>query len=65
MQGTYTRFLRKPMNLNDQVGKIKLTYPVLKAAKLDMALRQLLMAQLISMNVKEGQGVLVPTGTNV
>ena len=53
------------MNLNDQVGKIKLTYPVLKAAKLDMALRQLLMAQLISMNVKEGQGVLVPTGTNV
>ena len=48
--------------MEDVVARIRLSYPLLKACKLDFTLRQLCLAHLVEMNQREGQGLLVPKG---
>ena len=41
--------------------RIRLTYPILRASKVDSALRQLILAELMAQMYKEGGSVVIPT----
>ena len=44
---------------------MRVSYPALRAAKVDSALRQLFLAELISQAYNEAGAVVVPEGTSV
>ena len=48
------RLIKRPISMNDQLNKLKMGYPILRAAKLDLVLRTMLLVQLIQMNAQEG-----------
>ncbi len=47
------------------VGRIRISYPALRAARVDGGLRQLLMAELIAQTHSEGGSLVVPQGLRV
>ena len=60
--GGLSRYVHRPAMLEDVVGKIKATYPIIKACHVDFALRQLLLCQLLQLNWRKQAGVIVPKG---
>ena len=63
--GALARLVRKPQCLEDVVARIRFSMPILKQAKLDFPLRQLILSHLIKMNRDKKQGILVPPKTPV
>ena len=47
------------------VGRIRISYPALRAARVDGGLRQLLMAELIAQTHSKGGSLVVPQGLRV
>jgi hypothetical protein len=54
--------IRGPLTNGTILDRIRLTYPVLRASKVDSALRQLILSELLSQVYKEGGSVVIPTG---
>ena len=56
----------KPLpTVEDTVSKLRISYPFLRAAKVDYLLRQLVLAHMINMNHSEGEGIFLPNGMPV
>lgn len=47
------------------LDRIRLTYPILRASRVDSALRQLILSELLSQVHKEGGSVVIPTGVRL
>ena len=54
--------VKGPLTNGTILDRIRLTYPVLRASKVDSALRQLILSELLSQVYKEGGSVVIPTG---
>ena len=55
----------KAVDVSTLVGRLRTSYPVLRATAVDSALRQLLLAELISQCYREGGAVLLPRNLRV
>ena len=56
----------KPLpTVEDTVSKLRISYPFLRAAKVDYLLRQLVLAHMVDMNHSEGEGIFLPEGMPV
>jgi hypothetical protein len=70
-QATQTKFRslvpRKsdPTSLGKIVDKLRITYPVLQASKMDSGMRQLVLAELIDQCNRDASSLVIPEGTRV
>jgi hypothetical protein len=53
----------KPLDNATIIQRIRVSYPALRAARVDAALRQLFLAELITQVYNEGGSVVLPQGT--
>ena len=55
----------KAVDVSTLVGRLRTSYPVLRATAVDSALRQLLLAELVSQCYREGGAVVLPRNLRV
>ena len=55
----------KAVDVSTLVGRLRTSYPVLRATAVDSALRQLLLAELVSQCYQEGGAVVLPLNLRV
>ena len=48
------------MDVGTMVGRMRLSYPVLRAVAVDAVLRQLILSELVQKNVNEGGAIVLP-----
>lgn len=53
---------KSPLSNGTILERIRLTYPILRASRVDTALRQLILSELLTQVYKEGGSVVIPTG---
>lgn len=52
----------KSTDVRTMVARLSLSYPVLRAAAHDPALRAMLLSELVSLSMEDGGGVVLPVG---
>jgi hypothetical protein len=57
--------VKGPLTNGTILDRIRLTYPILRASRVDSALRQLILSELLSQVYKEGGSVVIPTGVRL
>ena len=55
----------KTLDTRTLVGRMSLSYPVLRAATTDTVTRALLISELVSLSVADGTAVVLPRGLRV
>ena len=55
----------KPLDLQTIVQRMRISYPALRAAKIDPTLRQLVLAELIGQCYNESGSIVVPDGAMI
>jgi hypothetical protein len=57
--------IKSPLSAQQIVDRMRISYPALRACKVDSGMRQLFLAQLVTQSFNQAESVVVPEGTMV